>query len=731
MSSAPQPAPPAGPQPWQERFADLTVFALAVLVALSVTWALGSETAPPPAAYAILLAVVLLVVGALRWAGWLKLFGPLLFYDTLRSARRGRHVWARGLYAGLLLFLLFTAFLGSRSGGAQQSEAQAASALASKYFESFMLVQLVAVLVLTPAYVAGSVAEEKDRRTLEYLLATDLRNREIVLSKLGARLANLLLLVLTGLPILSILQFLGGVDPNLVLAGFAATGLTMAGLGGLSVFTSIHFKKPRDAIAVTYLFVLAYYGVSFLAYAGQRSPAVSSQALWLGSHAITFGDAARVFNSGNLLVVLKQVADAAAAPLGAPARDRLEAVLPRVLRDYALFMGVVAGLCTLLAVLRLRAAALKGERVKTRRERQVPRRPAVGRHPMLWKEIFAEGGIRFNWTTWAAVAVLLGVTFIPVVLILLYHLMRPYDFEPGWASVQGQVNIWVRTCTAVVGCLSLLAVAVRASTAYSGERDRQTLDSLLTTPLDSTPILVAKWLGAVFSVRLAWVWLALVWGVGLATGGLSPWAVPVLVLAWAVFAGFEATVGLWFSLLSRSSLRATVWTLLTTVGVGLGHWLPWTCCFMIPALANGVSYVAKVQGGLTPPVALFSLAFYGGELGSPQDGRDWLEMLGFSLFGVFAWGVATVLLWSGLTLRMRALTLREEFIQPERGWAARRPQPVTLDPLPAPRPIPVVSPPPKPLSAPPPEPRPPTRLSGAKLVDETWEKPRQQPPPDG
>ena len=65
--------------------------------------------------------------------------------------------------------------------------------------------------------------------------------------------------------------------------------------------------------------------------------------------------------TGNLLVVLKQVADAAAAPLAAPARDRLEAVLPRVLRDYALFMGVVAGLCTLLAVLRLRAAALKGE----------------------------------------------------------------------------------------------------------------------------------------------------------------------------------------------------------------------------------------------------------------------------------------------------------------------------------------------------------------------------------
>ena len=70
-----------------------------------------------------------------------------------------------------------------------------------------------------------------------------------------------------------------------------------------------------------------------------------------------------------------------------------------------------------------------------------------------------------------------------------------------------------------------------------------------------------------------------------------------------------------------------------------------------------------------------------------------------------------------------------EFIRPERGWVVRRPQPVTLDALHGPRPVPVVAPPPQPLSQPSPvEPRPPTRLSGAKLVDETWEKPRQEPP---
>ena len=107
------------------------------------------------------------------------------------------------------------------------------------------------VTLLTPAYVAGAIAADKEKRTLEFLFATDLRNREIVLSKLGARLANLVLFLLAGLPILSFVQFLGGVDPNLVLAGFAATGMTMLGLAAVSILFSVICRRPRDAIAMT------------------------------------------------------------------------------------------------------------------------------------------------------------------------------------------------------------------------------------------------------------------------------------------------------------------------------------------------------------------------------------------------------------------------------------------------------------------------------------------------
>src|SRR5688500_2057016 len=94
------------------------------------------------------------------------------------------------------------------------------------------------------------------------------------------------------------------------------------------------------------------------------------------------------------------------------------------------------------------------------------------------------------------------------------------------------VNQWVRVVGTLVACLTLLGVAVRAASSVSGERDRQTLDSLLTTPLDGNAILWAKWLGSVLSVRRAWAWLGLVWLLGGLTGGLYLPTVPWLVLAW-------------------------------------------------------------------------------------------------------------------------------------------------------------------------------------------------------
>ena len=73
-------------------------------------------------------------------------------------------------------------------------------------------------------------------------------------------------------------------------------------------------------------------------------------------------------------------------------------------------------------------------------------------------------------------------------------------------------------------------------------------------------------------------WLAFIWGVGVLGCGLNLLAVPLLVLAWCVYAAAMASLGLWFSLVSRTSMRAVLYTILAAVGLAVGHWLIWLPC---------------------------------------------------------------------------------------------------------------------------------------------------------
>jgi len=202
-----------------------------------------------PLAYQVVLWGLLLA--ALTIVG--RLFGPVLYYDLVRSARRLRFVLVRTLYALLVAFVLCWLFFILVMERGWRMPHERMSEFATTFFYTFLVIQYATVKLLTPAYTAGAIAEEKERKTLEFILATDLRNREIILGKVVSRLLNLSLLLLAGVPILAFLQLLGGVDFTLALAAFAATALTMYSLAGLSILNSVLCRRARDAIVLTYL----------------------------------------------------------------------------------------------------------------------------------------------------------------------------------------------------------------------------------------------------------------------------------------------------------------------------------------------------------------------------------------------------------------------------------------------------------------------------------------------
>ena len=69
--------------------------------------------------------------------------------------------------------------------------------------------QGVAIVLLVPGLVAGSIAEEDGRGTMLALLASPLSSGSIVLGKLAARLAMVVVVLAIGLPVVVPLAMLG------------------------------------------------------------------------------------------------------------------------------------------------------------------------------------------------------------------------------------------------------------------------------------------------------------------------------------------------------------------------------------------------------------------------------------------------------------------------------------------------------------------------------------------
>ena len=108
------------------------------------------------------------------------------------------------------------------------------------------------VLFVVPALTAGAISGEREKQTLEILLTTTLKPRQIVWGKLASSMSLLLLLVISSLPIVSIVFSIGGIEfKDLIQLVFTAT-ITSFYIGSIGIYFSTLFKKSIPATIVTY-----------------------------------------------------------------------------------------------------------------------------------------------------------------------------------------------------------------------------------------------------------------------------------------------------------------------------------------------------------------------------------------------------------------------------------------------------------------------------------------------
>ncbi|MFQ5613467.1 MAG: ABC transporter permease [Anaerolineae bacterium] len=132
-------------------------------------------------------------------------------------------------------------------------------------FVGTTLLLLAIISLIAPAFTAGAIAGERERKTYEILVITPMSAGRIILGKLGAVLTFLLLLILASLPIQSLAFLFGGVA--LIEMVIAAGGLLVTALafGALGLFISSLARTTMSAIIAAYSIVIPFiYGLPFV-----------------------------------------------------------------------------------------------------------------------------------------------------------------------------------------------------------------------------------------------------------------------------------------------------------------------------------------------------------------------------------------------------------------------------------------------------------------------------------
>ncbi|MCH8840302.1 MAG: ABC transporter permease subunit, partial [Planctomycetes bacterium] len=214
--------------------------------------------------------------------GRVMLLGPIFQVEMVSTARRKRYFALRVLYAGLILLVMWWSYEETRfpsSYGNSEMSIKDGTMLATTFFVSFSWLQMLTILTVGPALAVGTIAEERERRTIEYLFATDLANHEIVLGKTVARLLLLGKLVLVGLPILFLFRLLGGIPTKLLLTTFLLAGSSAVMITALSLCVSVWSSRARDATVRVYLLLAALFFLPMILEAFSRF-AVGVIPLW-------------------------------------------------------------------------------------------------------------------------------------------------------------------------------------------------------------------------------------------------------------------------------------------------------------------------------------------------------------------------------------------------------------------------------------------------------------------
>ncbi|MBI1832197.1 MAG: hypothetical protein HYR84_12200 [Planctomycetes bacterium] len=472
------------------------------------------------------------------------MLGPHFYYDLIRLARNRSTLFLR---CGYLLALLFGWWFVYEEQIGTRYHFLRFERLATKYTNALLILQYALIVLLTPMYLAGTVMEEKENRTLELLFQTDLDDREILLGKFSARMVQLMLLVQSSLPLLALISLWGGIRLEMAIFHVVFSLLFILFVGAVSLWASVQGNSFTEALVLAYLTmaifcivaastVLAIVDaalVAHLRYEGLTSWAELAIALGICAGVLVlgigifYGLARWRFRKLRDLQWLEQrrpVADASAELSEDDDGTILVKSPDRVIPDNAI----------------------------------------------AWKETFTTSGIRdleMIFGVLLAFAVAMGATF----AYLSWSPPENWRLQGTADSLRVIFNLGcVATYVGVVLTQGFLAAGSVAK-----EREQNTLDFLLLLPTERSDIFYWKWLGPWFRNRAMLAGVILLPIIGLASGmfstSLGLW---LLIVPWPTLL-LVHSLGILASVMSSRVATANFALVMMLLLIVLAHLVRW------------------------------------------------------------------------------------------------------------------------------------------------------------
>lgn len=177
---------------------------------------------------------------------------PVLLKELKVKMRSWKAVFLIGGYN--LVLLLLTIFIIKVSMNNYSLNVTASNIISTYAFMA--AVQFALIGLIAPALTAGAISGEREKQTLDILMSTTLRHGSIIVGKLFASLSHIILLVVSSIPVFSIIFLYGVIGVKELLQIFVFYIIMAITLGSIGIFFSTYIKKSTAANVLTYAFVI-------------------------------------------------------------------------------------------------------------------------------------------------------------------------------------------------------------------------------------------------------------------------------------------------------------------------------------------------------------------------------------------------------------------------------------------------------------------------------------------